>query len=109
MRRVHIALAVANLETSITDYSARLGVDPEVVIPGKYAMWRTDGLNLSVNQLDGDRADTPANPLRHLGFEDPAADGFSSDIDVNGIEWEIFSPAAQDEAIRTVYGQGDAQ
>ena len=56
-------------------------------------------LNFSINQ-------TPerAGQLRHLGFEDVSATGFSVERDVNGIEWELFSPAAQDAKIPEVYG-----
>jgi hypothetical protein len=99
MRRFHIALAVADLGQSIHDYSQRLGAKPTAVVTGKYAMWRTDQLNFSINQMP-DRA----GQLRHLGFEDEAAAGFSSDHDVNGIEWERFSPTAQDEKIVEIYG-----
>ena len=99
MRRFHIALAVADLSASIRDYSARLGVEPTAVVTGKYAMWRTDQLNFSINQIP-----ERAGQLRHLGFEDTAARGFSSDHDVNGIEWELFSPKAQDEKIVEFYG-----
>jgi hypothetical protein len=45
-----------------------------------------------------------AGQLRHLGFEDSEARDFSSDHDVNGIEWELFSPKAQDDKIVEVYG-----
>jgi hypothetical protein len=45
MKRFHIALAVANLDASIIDYSARLGQPPTAIVPGAYAMWRTDLLN----------------------------------------------------------------
>ena len=99
MRRFHIALAVADLADSIRDYSRRLGAKPTAVVTGKYAMWRTDQLNFSINQLP-----ERAGQLRHLGFEDDAASGFSSDHDVNGIEWELFSPTAQDAKIPEVYG-----
>ena len=99
MRRFHIALAVADLTDSIRDYSARLCVEPTAVVAGKYAMWRTAGLNFSINQMPA-----RAGQLRHLGFEDTAASAFSSDHDVNGIEWELFSPKAQDEKIVEVYG-----
>jgi hypothetical protein len=65
-RRVHIALAVRELNTSIRDYSARLGVEPCCVVEGSYALWRTEGLNLSIS------VDPAAGgPLPHLGFEDP--------------------------------------
>jgi hypothetical protein len=99
MRRFHIALAVADLKDSIRDYSARLGIEPTAVVAGKYAMWRTDALNFSINQMPA-----RAGQLRHLGFEDSEAGSFSSDHDVNGIEWELFSPKAQDEKIVEVYG-----
>lgn len=99
MRRFHIALAVMELDASIEDYSRRLGKPATVVVHGKYAMWRTDTLNFSINQLP-----ERAGQLRHLGFEDDSATGFSSSEDVNGIEWEMFSPDAQDEKIVEVYG-----
>ena len=99
MRRFHISLAVADLATSVRDYSTRLGVEPTAVVAGKYAMWRTPQLNFSINEMP-----QRAGQLRHLGFEDTAAGDFSSDHDVNGIEWELFSPNAQDEKIVEVYG-----
>lgn len=99
MRRFHIALAVADLAASIEDYAERLGVRPAAVVPRKYALFRTEQLNFSINQMP-----ERAGQLRHLGFEDEAARGFSSTHDVNGIEWELFSPADQDAKIPEVYG-----
>lgn len=99
MKRFHIALAVRDLGASIADYSVRLGQSPNVVVEGKYAMWRTDLLNFSINQ-NAERAGT----LRHIGFEDDGAAGFTSTADVNGIEWELFSAEAQDERIVEMYG-----
>ena len=99
MRRFHIALAVADLTQSIRDYSRRLGTPPAVIVTGKYAMWRTDQLNFSINELP-----ERAGQLRHLGFEDEAAGEFSVERDINGIEWELFSPTGQDEKIREMYG-----
>jgi catechol 2,3-dioxygenase-like lactoylglutathione lyase family enzyme len=99
MKRFHIALAVRDLDTSIADYSARLGQQPNAVVNGKYAMWRTDLLNFSINQ-NPDRA----GQLRHVGFEDDSAKGFTSTTDVNGIEWEHFSAAEQDARIVQMYG-----
>jgi len=99
LRRFHIAIAVADLTTSIEDYRRRLGVPPTAVVAGKYALFRTEHLNFSINELPA-----RAGQLRHLGFEDHAARGFSSDHDVNGIEWELFSPADQDAKIPEVYG-----
>ena len=100
MKRFHIALAVENLDSSIEDYSLRLGQNPTVVVSGKYAMWRTDTLNFSINQIP-DRA----GQLRHVGFEDESVQGFSSDYDTNGLEWELFSPEAQDQKIVEIYGE----
>lgn len=100
MRRFHIALAVADLTGSIRDYSRRFGAAPVVVVAGKYAMWRTDQLNFSINELP-----ERAGQLRHLGFEDDAAGDFSVERDVNGIEWELFSPAGQDLKILEMYGK----
>ena len=100
MKRFHIALAVENLDSSIADYSLRLGQNPTVVVSDKYAMWRTDTLNFSINQIP-DRA----GQLRHIGFEDESVQGFSSNYDTNGLEWELFSPEAQDQKIVEIYGE----
>lgn len=99
MKRFHIALAVRDLDASIADYSTRLGQRPSVVVADKYAMWRTDLLNFSINQ-NAERA----GQLRHIGFEDDGTQGFTSTTDVNGIEWEQFSAKAQDERIVEAYG-----
>ncbi|WP_266170858.1 hypothetical protein [Dyella subtropica] len=99
MKRFHIALSVRDLDASIADYNARLGQAPSAVVRGKYAMWRTDLLNFSINQ-----SPERAGQLRHIGFEDDAAHGFSSSPDVNGLEWEHFSAAEQDVRIMQVYG-----
>ncbi|MDQ6645662.1 MAG: hypothetical protein M3Y93_00310, partial [Pseudomonadota bacterium] len=99
MKRFHIALAVADLNASIADYSARLGQPPQVVVADTYALWRTDQLNFSINQqAEG------AGQLRHVGFEDDEATGFHCDADVNGIAWENFSSLAQDLRIISTYG-----
>jgi catechol 2,3-dioxygenase-like lactoylglutathione lyase family enzyme len=100
MQRFHIALAVRDLDESIRDYSERLDQPPTAVVPGIYAMWRTAQLNFSINQ-----SPERAGQLRHLGFEDDSATGFSSSRDVNGIEWELFSGQGQDERIVSTYGR----
>jgi catechol 2,3-dioxygenase-like lactoylglutathione lyase family enzyme len=100
LRRIHVALAVDDLDATITDYSTRLGAQPVAVVPGKYALWRTAAVNLSVN------AGTPsAQRLRHLGFEDDGATEKTEDRDPNGITWESFSPSWQDEALVRAYGE----
>ena len=103
MRRIHIALAVGDLSKSVEDYSQRIGEPPKVVVSGKYAMWRTDQMNFSSNEIP-----ERAGQLCHLGFEDDGAEGFSSDEDSNGIEWELFSPEEQDRKIREMYGEPES-
>ena len=103
MKRFHIAIAVRDLAESITDYSTRLGQQPNAIVEGKYAMWRTDLLNFSINQMP-DGSQLKAGQLRHVGFEDDSVTGYSSTIDVNGIEWESFSQKEQDERIVAAYG-----
>lgn len=99
MKRFHIAIAVQDIKKSIADYTERLGQVPAAIVEGKYAMWRTDLLNFSINQMP-----ERAGQLRHMGFEDDAAQGFTSGYDVNGIEWESFSQKEQDERIISMYG-----
>ena len=81
-------------------HNIRLEQNPTVVVSDKYAMWRTDTLNFSINQIP-DRA----GQLRHVGFEDESVQGFSSNYDTNGLEWELFSPEAQDQKIVEIYGE----
>lgn len=100
MKRFHIALAVRDLDQSIEDYSVRLGQPPSAVVPGAYAMWRTDLLNFSINQ-----SPSRAGELRHVGFEDDTAPEYSSSsTDCNGLLWEAFSAAEQDRRIVSTYG-----
>ena len=99
MKKLHLALTTVDLARSVEDYSERLGCRPAVVIGEDYALWRTDSLNLSLRR----DPDSPAGQLRHLGWEDPAAPGFSSDIDVNGIVWERFSADEQAAEIEAVW------
>jgi catechol 2,3-dioxygenase-like lactoylglutathione lyase family enzyme len=99
MRRLHVALAVDDLDATIHDYSERLGAVPVAVVVGTYALWRTPEVNLSVN------CDVAAGErLRHLGFEDDAVSTKSESTDVNGLLWESFSPHWQDEGIIRAYG-----
>ena len=94
-RRFHVALAVGELDASIRDYSARLGIAPCCVVEGSYALWRTESLNLSIS-VDP----TATGKLRHLGFEDPDTPSMGVEKDVNGIEWERFTEEQQREEIR---------
>src|SRR5690349_12661899 len=95
MKRFHVALAVSDVARSVLDYTKRLGVEPTVIVPDEYALWRTASLNLSIRRTQ----DVPGT-LRHLGWEDPSAAEFSVETDINGLPWEIFSSTQQAEEIR---------
>lgn len=86
----HIAIGVADISRSVEDYTRRLGCPPSVVVPEEYALWRTSCINLSIRRA-GDNPGT----LRHLGWEDPSAPGFTTETDLNGIVWEHFTAEQQ--------------
>jgi len=94
-RRIHIALAVRDIDAAVRDYSARLGAQPCCVVEGIYALWRTDQVNLSISVMP-----EVAGTLRHLGFEDPESPIMSVETDANGIEWERFTEEQQMAEIR---------
>jgi catechol 2,3-dioxygenase-like lactoylglutathione lyase family enzyme len=98
MRRFHIAVGVRNIDASIADYASRLGAAPVLIVPGEYALWRTDALNFSIRQ-----SDTDAGRVRHLGWEDDAATEFVGETDVNGVLWERFNREAQLKEIRGLW------
>lgn len=101
MRKLHIAISTNKIDETIKDYSARLEAAPCSIVPGEYALWRTESLNVSI------RYDTNCNPgsLRHLGWEDPDASEFSHETDVNGIVWEEFSAQQQANEINELWPQ----
>ncbi len=101
MKRFHISIATDNFPASVRDYSVRLGCEPCVVSEGRYALWRTDVLNFSISCKEGQKSGV----VRHLGFEDDAATGFSEEQDVNGITWERFSRAGQEAEIDEKFPQ----
>ena len=101
MGRIHIAIGSADIEASVRDYSERLGREPEVVIPGEYALWRTDILNFSVRKVPGGES----GQLRHLGWEDPSCGTFSTETDVNGILWERFTREQQSDEIDAAWAE----
>ena len=98
MKKFHIALSVADIGRSVQDYTKRLGQEPTLVIKGTYALWRTEILNFSIRQTDQD-----AGKLRHIGWEDDKAAGFTSDKDVNGVLWEYFSAKDQAQEIQQIW------
>lgn len=104
MRVLHLALAVSNIEQSVADYSARLGVLPVAVVPGEYALWRTATLNLSIRKTS-----EPPGTMRHLGWEDEEATEFSTETDCNGIVWEKFAASHQAEEINEIWPNANYQ
>jgi hypothetical protein len=100
MKRFHISISVQNIAASVEDYSARLDCQPCVVVLGEYALWRTDTVNFSIRQ-----SVDQVGKLRHLGWEDQTATGFTQAIDVNGIAWERFSAETQADEIRSLWPQ----
>ena len=99
MKKFHVALSTDDLESSVSEYTRRLGAEPCVVIRDQYALWRTESVNLSV------RLDPAGKPgtLRHLGWEDSEAAEFQTDNDCNGVLWENFSATQQAEEIEAIW------
>lgn len=98
-RKFHIAISVRNLELSIAEYTKQLGSPPCLVVPDKYALWRTNSLNFSIRCAENEPT------LRHLGWEDELASGFSQTVDVNEITWERFSFEQQQQEIESLWGK----
>lgn len=105
MKRFHIAISTNDIEATIQDYSDRLQTQPCLVMPGEYALWRTDTLNLSV------RKDSfgSAGEVRHLGWEDSESTDLSAETDVNGIVWERFSASTQADEINEIWSDVNYQ
>ncbi len=99
MKKLHLALSTDDIAASVVDYSGRLGCEPEVVIEGAYALWRTATLNLSLRQVTG----VAPGQLRHLGWEDDQAEAFTATVDVNGITWEHFAAHHQADEIKAAW------
>ncbi len=99
MKKLHLALGVSNVESSVEDYSSRLEKEPDVVVPGQYALWRTQHLNMSIRKI----SDEAAGQLRHLGWENPEATEFTKEYDSNQILWEEFSAAQQAQEIEEAW------
>lgn len=99
MKKFHISIATDDIEKSVKDYSSRLGKQPDSMLAGEYAFWRTESLNFSVRH-DTKKA---VGALRHLGWEDSESTEFTSDTDINGIIWESFSAEQQLEEVRALW------
>ncbi|MDA1353354.1 MAG: hypothetical protein O3A01_02635 [bacterium] len=101
-KRFHLAIGVRDIARTVDDYTARLGASPIVHIPGEYALFKTDALNISLRRVAGDKTG-----LRHMGWESDAFFGFNSEIDTNGYEWEYFDAIAQKKEILAVWPHAD--
>lgn len=101
MKKLHLAISTDDIAATVKDYSDRLEAKPCLIIPGEYALWRTDTLNVSVRQDDS----CSPGSLRHLGWEDPAASQFSAETDVNGIVWENFTASQQGLEINEIWSE----
>jgi hypothetical protein len=51
VKRVSLVLGITDVESSAHDYSQRLGCRPDLPIPGKYVLWRSDAVNLSIRKV----------------------------------------------------------
>lgn len=103
-KKFHLALGVEDMSLSIQEYTKRLGQSPQIVIPGEYALWRTDTLNVSIRKVPS----SEAGHLRHLGWELEDSPSFSSDIDCNHIPWEYFSATQQEAEIKKSWPDYDS-
>lgn len=99
MKKLHIAISTDKIDQTVADYSNRFGADPCLIIPGEYALWRTDSLNVSIRQDSSSKSGL----LRHLGWEDAEAAEFTQDVDVNGIVWERFNASHQAKEINELW------
>jgi len=103
VKKLHIAISTDKIEETVSDYTARLGIKPCSTVLGEYALWRTDHLNVSVRQDPS----CDAGSLRHLGWEDSAAQEFTQDTDVNGIVWEKFNAQHQADEINEIWPEAN--
>jgi len=102
MRRLHIALAVQDLDASVAEYTQRLGAEPCAIVSGIYALWRTPQTNFSISVRP-----EQAGQLRHLGWEDSAATSLEEETDCNGIAWERFTGAQQRAEIDALWDNAE--
>lgn len=102
MRRIHISLAISDLDDAITDIRSRLGVAPCVVVPDAYALFRTTSVNLSLTVNT-----EQAGLLRHLGIEDPKAKAFVTESGPDGFIWERFTAEQQADEINACWPQAN--
>lgn len=97
-KKFHIAIAVTDIEATVQEYSRRMGAAPTLVVTDEYALWRTETLNFSIRKT----TDAPGM-VRHVGWEDPTAIGFTRETDANGLLWERFTEQDQQEEITRLW------
>lgn len=68
LRRVHIGLAVSDVEHSKTFYQTLLGAEPTKVRDG-YARFETEEPPLNLSILQSEKAQGPADPTSHFGIQ----------------------------------------
>lgn len=103
MKKIHIAILTNKIDETVADYNARLGEDPCLHIIGKYALWRTEFINISIRYND----DCKSGSIGHLGWEDSTTKEFSQDTDVNGIIWEKFTAIQQAHEINELWPEAN--
>lgn len=96
--KVHLAVSVSDVDVSVAEYTRLLGRAPVVVVPGEYALWRTEVLNFSIR-----RTTEAPGQVRHVGFEREDAPHFSEYRDVNGLVWETFGKTQQADEIKATW------
>lgn len=99
MKKLHLAIGVANIEESVKQYSLEFEASPVLIIPGEYALWRTDSLNVSIRKTKPEEF----GKLRHLGWEKESVSKFSLKKDINGIDWEEFDAKLQEDEIKSIW------
>ena len=97
-KKFHIAVAVSDIEATVKEYAHRLSAEPTLIVAGEYALWRTATLNFSIRKTK----DAPG-VVRHIGWEDPDATGFTQETDANGLLWERFTEQDQHEEITRLW------
>lgn len=96
MKKFHISVSVEDFEESLSNYSSLLSAEPLVIVPNRYAMWKTDLLNFTISKKEGQGGGT----IRHIGFEQEGYERIFEHRDNNNITWEFFSQKAQIEEIK---------
>lgn len=103
MKKFHIAISTNKVEETISDYTKRFGMEPCSIVPGEYALWRNDCLNISIRH----DSNCSSGNLRHLGWEDASASEFTQDTDINGIVWERFNAEQQADEINELWPEAN--